>query len=267
MKVVIFKGDPSPYGGGTTFLQSLARALRSNGYEVVFLSEPCALKTLTGEFKDSDVMICYGYSKIHTMFRITSILKAYKRPVLYILGGTILIRKPNRPLYVLQNTESLSKLSLFRLLLRINSNSLRPYFAVHNRNDYSLLRGLVGNNVFLMPPAVDTQAFRPMTRNGVFTIVCNAAPASWVKGTDYLLRIIPRVLHALKEVRIIILTGDLGIIHFRNKLKTFEKKFPSKIRVIDKWLSPVEVASILGKSHLLVFPSRFEGFGILVLEA
>lgn len=262
-RVIIYKVAPGLRGGGITFLQLLTRALESNGYEVLFLAEPYNPDILTRELRNSDAILCYGLPKTDIVFKVIPILKVYKKPVLFILGGTILIRKPDRPLYALQNFETLFRL----LLLLASSRTSKIYIATHNRDDYLLLRRFIKVDTFCMPPAVDPWVFKPMTKDSIFTLVCNAAPASWVKGTDFLLKIIPKIICYLKECKIIILTGGMGLTYFRNALKAYERKFPDKIEVIDRWLSLNEVASVLSKSHLLVFPSRFEGFGILVLEA
>ncbi len=262
-RVIIYKVALGLRGGGITFLQSLIKALESSGYEVLFLAEPCNSDILAKELKNSDAVLCYGLPKIDMALKIMSILKIHRKPILFIFGGTILVRKPDRPLYILQNFKVLSKL----LFLARRSRTFKIHFATHSRDNYLLLERFIKVSTFYMPPAVDSQVFKPMTKNTVFTLVCNAAPASWVKGTDFLLKIIPRVICYLKESKIIILTGGMGLTYFRNALKAYERKFPDRIEVIDRWLSSNEVASILGKSHLLVFPSRFEGFGILVLEA
>ena len=178
-----------------------------------------------------------------------------------MIGGALLVRKPDRPLYVLNNIYSILKLVLKTF------PKVRLFFAVHNRDDYKLLLKL-GIKTLYFPPGVNTEIFKYESKGYKnFSIICNASPASFVKGTDILLRIIPKVIARVKEFQMTILTGGMGFTYFRNALKAWERRFPEKIRVIDRWLSPLEVASLLSKGHLFIFPSRFEGFGIIVLEA
>lgn len=196
------------------------------------------------------------------MIKILTALRRFRKRVLWIIGGPVIIRNPDRSVYTLRNVETLAKLIFISKWKHPNI-----FFAVHNRDDQSVLMKLSSVEVFCIPPCVDTELFRPMLKNDLFTIVANAAPANWIKGVDFLTKIILNIIHKVGSVRIIILTKGMGIKYFRNKLKCIEKKFPEKIKVIDKRISHREVASILGKSHLFIFPSRFEGFGIMVLEA
>ena len=249
-------------GGGTTFLRGLTKILIKNGYNVKVLSlHSLDFHLLVNEFKCADIVCWYGECTLSDTFKLVRLLRSLKKkPVLRLIGETILIRRPSRPLHLLDN--------ITKMLKRVVELELRSslYYGVGNIDDFKLM-GKLGFPVFYTPRGVDTEIFKPSEKNDKFTVICNACPASFVKGTDLLLKIIPEVVHLIPEVSLIILTGGLGRKSFRDMLKKYEERLPRNVKCEDRWLSQKEMSSLLAKCHLLLFPSRFEAAGNLILEA
>ena len=257
-------------GGGITFMQGLAKALKEKGYDIKILfshnskTESDTLSLIVNAVNTVDVLCWFGSSSINHTLKMLRLLRnlGARKPVLRFPLGTILIRKPNRPAHIYTNVTS--------ILERVIESKFYPqlHHCIENRDDYKLLKAL-GFSVFYTPPGVDTEMFKPtMDKNNTFTVLCNAAPATWVKGTDYLLRIMSNILNSVEEnILLIVITGGMGQKFFRWRLKNLEKTFSKRCMVIDRWLSREEISNLLAKSHLLVFPSRFEGSGNLILEA
>ena len=262
-RILIHNSSRATKGGGTKFLKELVNTLMRYGYNIEAVTNPAPSHVgLLNMLREADVVCWYGESDVGNGLRFVRLACSMKKPVIRILGGTVLIRKPDRPSYLLSNV-----LTAFNIFAH---TKLHPtlFYGVRNTDDYKLLKRF-GVPVLYTPPGVDTKAYRPAgRRDSRFTIICNATPATWVKGTDFLLKIIPEILYTIKEdIVLVIITGGLGQLSFRQRLMSLEKMFSDNVLCIDKWLSQEEMCKLLGKAHLLIFPSRSEGFGNLVLEA
>jgi len=258
--ILIVNLPASLKGGGGVFLSNLTSTLQMYGYRCEIIDKTY-VRDLLLKGSEYDLIIVYSNSKLNKLLKIFALAQKLNKPVLWILGLAAFIRRPSIPELLFYNAGKLLEFFLIKIIFKHNL-----VVAVHNKDDYNLLRKFLGQRVVLFPPAIDTNLFKPCEKNKQFTIVVSAAPATWMKGIDVVLRILPQIALKLSNEKIFVLTGGDGIEYFRNKLKIYQKKFKN-ITVFDRYLTREEIADILCRSHLLVFPSKAESFGILMGEA
>lgn len=92
-----------------------------------------------------------------------------------------------------------------------------------------------------------------------------------IKGTDLLLEMIPRVLEREPSARFVIAGGvPANARSERRWHRQWQAMATPAARArceLTGWLSPLEREALAGRSALLVAPSRYETFGLAVLEA
>ena len=119
--------------------------------------------------------------------------------------------------------------------------------------------GLITRSIYL-PLGTDINTFRPTTKSEEFTVIY-ASRASWHKGTDILVSsIIPLLIKKLPNIRIIIISYG-----FLSYLYKYLKRFKN-IHILP-YLPLSKFAQILASSHVLLFPSRYESYGLVVLDS
>ncbi len=138
-------------------------------------------------------------------------------------------------------------------------------FIIHvlNLDDAHELRFLGVNPIYL-PLGTDTSIFKCSSdKPEIFTLIYASRP-SWHKGTDLLVNyILPVTLRKLNmDVRIIITDANYD----------YMQSIYKRIRGIPNvelypHLPINDYAKLLSESHVLLFPSRYESFGRVVLDA
>ncbi len=132
---------------------------------------------------------------------------------------------------------------------------------VLNHDDHVLSNNMGIKRSFFVPLGIDTNQIRPKEKDSVFTILY-ASRASWHKGTDLLVSsIIPLLLRKLHEdAKIVVIKyGYMSDIYRRININ-------SKISLLD-FLPRSDFINLLTKSHILLFPSRYESYGRLLIES
>ncbi len=135
-------------------------------------------------------------------------------------------------------------------------------FAVHVLN-YDQYKAFVklGLNVTYIPLGVNTGYFRPQKKYGEFTVIF--VSPRYQKGVDFLVKIIPQVIRREPEVKFVLTgRGFLGSKYYR----VLKEYYPRNVEVLEN-LPQKEFLNILSRSHVLLFSSRRETFGRIVLEA
>jgi glycosyltransferase involved in cell wall biosynthesis len=134
-----------------------------------------------------------------------------------------------------------------------------------NLDDYMLLKRFTHRIVY-MPLGVDTEIFKCNTnkyKSDTFTLIYGSRP-SWNKGTDLLVNIIiPVILKKLgQNIRIVIADASSGhLSYLYNKIKGI-----SQVEIYDH-LPSEKYAKLVSEAHILLFPSRYESFARVILEA
>ena len=132
-----------------------------------------------------------------------------------------------------------------------------------NMTDYKIAKS-IGLKPIYLPLGTDTSVFQcKMNKPGTFTLIYASRP-SWHKGTDLLVNlIIPEIIKKLgNNVRIIITDANYDYMQWiYNKIRN--------IRNVELYphVSFNELAKLFSEAHVLLFPSRYESFGLAVLDA
>ncbi|MGC8542428.1 MAG: glycosyltransferase family 4 protein [Vulcanisaeta sp.] len=141
---------------------------------------------------------------------------------------------------------------------------LGAYLHVLNKDDEEYLRNRVhsrfNSRVIYAPLFTDTSIFKPGNKYGTFTLLYSAR-ASWQKGTDIAVKIIERLIMELKDNIEIKIVAYGPLTHLYNKLRKFRN-----IEILN-YLPLDEFSSVLSKSHVLLFTSRYESFAQLPLDS
>jgi len=136
-------------------------------------------------------------------------------------------------------------------------------FHAINKDDYIMLRKR-RLRVFYVPNGVDTKKLIPRRKFDTFTILYIGS--RWQKGTDFVPYIVDKMVRLTRGDVRFVLVGGIGQIKFKKLLQNLSNQFPRNIEYI-KYVSDEELRELLARSHVLMFPSRYEAFGTLVLEA
>lgn len=179
-----------------------------------------------------------------------------------ILGfhAPTLVPHPDRTLYKLYNLISLARLVIHK--------SVGVFDAFHslNRFDHATLSAM-GFRTFLIPMGFDEDLFRPCEKSQEeFRVVFTGS--LYHKGAD----IAAKLAHALgrkhNDIRFLFVNGAKrafmdNALDYREFLA---KSSAGNIETMDL-VDQEQFAQLLGHSHLLLFPSRWESFGRVTVEA
>lgn len=184
---------------------------------------------------------------------IQILLHEHQIPIIYGFHTPCIIYKPYRATNYFDNLVSLAKLVQMKLVNSVSG------LHVLNKDEFRTL-GFLGLTCHYVPLGVDTYTFRPLEKNNRFTIVF--VSPRYQKGVDMLINIVPLVLKRAPTIQFK-LTGNgfLGKYFY-----TLKKAYPNNVEVCER-LPNDQFTKLFSSSHLLLFPSRFESFGIVVLEA
>jgi len=138
----------------------------------------------------------------------------------------------------------------------------KPVSLIHvlNYDQYKYFVKLALPTIYI-PLGVDTKLFKSGKKFDEFTVTF--VSPRYGKGVDFLMKIVPSVIRKRPDVKFILTgIGFLGPLYYR----ALKSSFPKNVIVCEN-LPREEFIKILSKSHVLLFPSRRETFGRVVLEA
>jgi glycosyltransferase involved in cell wall biosynthesis len=176
-----------------------------------------------------------------------------KAPIIYGLHAPLFIPHAWRTSNKVYNITSALKIPLFKFM------KLYDAFHALNTNDYVVLKRL-GFITYYIPLGVDTSLFKPDAKKEEFTVIF--VSPRFQKGVDMLIKIVPTVLKKAPDIKFLL----TGIGFLGNYFKALEDSFSSNIEVCER-LPQDKFVKMFSSSHLLLFPSRWESFGLVVVEA
>jgi len=181
------------------------------------------------------------------------LLHRTKTPIIYSFHSPSIIFHPYRPKNHIMNVISSIKMAYMKIA--------RPFTAFHalNTSEYNLLKSL-GLRCYYLPLGVDTKLFNQAPKNSKFTVVF--VGPRYAKGVDMLMKMLPRVLRNAADIKFLLTGRGFLDQHFMS----LKSAFSDNVEVYE-WLKQEEFAKLLSSSHILLFPSRYEAFGLVVLEA
>lgn len=125
--------------------------------------------------------------------------------------------------------------------------------------------------VFYIPNGVDIETFKPLNvpEERKVTYVGRFSPE---KGIDLIVKIAEKVLFKDNKVKFVIVAPPYKIMppameRVRKKLTELEKQYNGRLIWHKEPLSREEIAVLYNESMVYVQPSRYESFGMTVLEA
>jgi glycosyltransferase involved in cell wall biosynthesis len=229
----------------------LIRVLHKYGIHMIFIKENMPLNI---DFKYVDLI--YYASPVPPLINkdVIVTLRSFEN-IIYGLHMPLTIDNPVKPSHVVYDLI----FPLQTLLAYLKGASIH----VLNLRDYKLLR-IFGLKSIYVPLGTDTELFRcRFDKPSTFTMVYASRP-SWHKGTDLLVNYIIPIIHKKlgQDSRIVITdaTSDyLSSLYDRIR----------GIRGIELYdhLPIKDYARLLSEAHVLLFPSRYESFGRVVLDS
>ena len=139
---------------------------------------------------------------------------------------------------------------------------LRGIHCVNVLDAIILRKYLRGVNVFYLPNGVDTSRFKPSLKNNMFQVIFVGA-LHYGKGIDVFLKAIEYIISNNLCQKCVFKIASIG-----GPLEDLIREYAQKGYV--DYLGYVEDSKLveeLARSHVAVFPSREEAFGLVVLEA
>ncbi|MEM4468898.1 MAG: glycosyltransferase [Candidatus Nezhaarchaeales archaeon] len=228
---------------------ALKDVLQRNGIVVDVVNVRRELSELIEHGKDHDL---YYFARFVPPLVDASVVRPFKpnKPVIYAFHSPLTIDYPCRPSHYLYN-----------VLIPLQAMRISSLGTVHllNKTDLKLARILGVRRAVFLPLGTDTDLFRPSEKDESFTVVY-ASRASWNKGTDILCSIVSALVRKIREVKIKIVSYGF-LTHLYKPLARF-----NNVEILP-YMPPSEYVKMLSRSHVLLFPSRYESYGLVVLEA
>jgi len=232
--------------------RSSQEVLGSNGVRVTVIKTLSLLDMLSEKGLDCDL---YYFARFVPPLVDRGLVRISKvsMPIIYGFHSPLKIDYTVRPYHKLYNVvmplQAMRASVLSRRLHLLNLDDLKLAFRM----------GLASKSVYLLL-GTNTEVFKPTPKNQEFTVIY-ASRASWNKGTDILVTsIVPQLVKKAPSIRIVIVSYGF-LIHLYEGLKKYRNVY------IIPYLPLSEYARVLSSSHVLLFPSRYESYGLVVLEA
>jgi glycosyltransferase involved in cell wall biosynthesis len=217
------------------------------------------LNVLKSYVKSCDVLYWLdGFPRPLSDIVLKSLILESRKPLIQGLHQPLFIPKARRTSHVLHN--------IFNYIRPFNPLERKNWYHAINIDDYHILRSR-GIKVFYVPNGVNTQLFTPLNdkfKFDNFTVLFIGS--RWQKGVDFMPEIISKTLKKDKGVHFILIGGMAPSSALRFQLEKLEKRYPANIS-FKRHPCDEELRELYSKSHLFLFPSRYEGFGNVVLEA
>lgn len=185
---------------------------------------------------------------------IDIIFNRTRTPVIYAFHSPLIVFNKNiRLKNCINNAISLIKLAYMKIIKSVTA------LHVLNTYEYHLLKSL-SFKCYYVPLGVDTKKFKPGLKDNMFTVIF--VSPRYQKGVDMLIKIVPKVLQKAPDLKFI-LTGRGFLSQYFISLKSL---FGNNVEICER-LPQSEFTRLFSSSHILLFPSRYETFGLVVLEA
>lgn len=232
---------------------SLISELLERDYEIATVNTrigSCLASRL--DIKKFDLMYFAKFSP--PMWDDTNVIFRHIRtPTIYAFHSPSIVFNPYRLTNYVYNAMSSVKLAYMKIA--------KPIAALHALNtcEYNLLKSL-GFRCYYVPLGVNTNRFKPGIKSNKFTVVF--VSPRYQKGAEMLIKIVPKVLRKAPDLKFT-LTGRGFMSQYFTSLERF---FGDNVKVCER-LPQREFTQLFSSSHILLFPSRYETFGLVVLEA
>lgn len=138
------------------------------------------------------------------------------------------------------------------------------------KQEVSKAYGIRENKIFYIPNGVNFKLFNTDNRATSEQSVVYVGRFSIEKGIDIIPKIASKVLKSNQEAKFIIVADDSRIpdslIQIQDKIQKLAEEYPERLIWHRKPLGRKELSNIYKKSTIGIQPSRYESFGLCVLE-
>jgi glycosyltransferase involved in cell wall biosynthesis len=220
------------------------------------------------EFICEDFDVVYFTNLFEPLRDFTWLLRLRHNKIILGVHAPVMLRHIS-PLYRPKHY-SWSFLSCARLLMERFIKNIK---AVHTLNtfDAMIFKSLGYPIVRYIPWGIDVdelsmiKTIKPSNQKAPFTIIFSGA--RYDKGGDFACRIFRALLSQYHDIHIIVTLGR-GDYRYEIAEEFFrlQKIYPGRLE-IEEWLPHEDFLARLTQSHVLLFPSRTETFGLVALEA
>jgi glycosyltransferase involved in cell wall biosynthesis len=176
---------------------------------------------------------------------------SYKIPLIYGVWEPTLIKRPYRLTNYIYNIKNLVKLATI-------ATERNMAYHVQSTFEYKIYK-LFSKNVYLIPPCIDE--FRLRDKDEKFTI--SFIYAEYRKGADIAFIVLDYFLRKFNDVRVNIVIGRGFLKSLFHALRIEHGNRVSLYNTIPR----DSLYELLSRSHVLIFPSRWEVFGRVALES
>ena len=175
----------------------------------------------------------------------------YKIPLIYGVWEPTLIKRPYRPTNMIYDIKNLVKLATL-------ATKRSMAYHVQNTFEYKIYK-LFSKNIYLIPPCIDE--FRPRDKDEKFTV--SFIYAEYRKGADIASIVLDYFLRKFNDVKVNIIIGR-GFL--KSLFYALRIKHGNRVSLYNT-IPRDSLYELLSRSHVLIFPSRWEVFGRVALES
>lgn len=295
ISVLQFFGEPLSYGGQEAFILNMYKNFKNKNIKYTFATPFHANnKELKGLIKkNSDNLIAQNYkfeSKQRKSFIIKTIKKLAKEKtydVVHIHSGSIFVlykvakafkRSGCKTVIVHSHATGHDNLKhkIAKALYNLNFYKQADYFFACSKlaGEYKYSNKILKSKKFkVIKNGIDPEKFKfdPETRKtkrkelGIKdeTVLCNVGRFSEEKNQLFLLDVFKEYL-ALNPNSFLLLVGGAGPMEVRIREKIKENDLNNNVLVLKERR---DIPELLCASDIFVFPSKFEGLGMAIIEA
>lgn len=188
---------------------------------------------------------------------ILRLVKTIGKPT--ILG----ILEPTFTLHGVHPSNFIYQIKSLTLITYIKLSKIVKNIHVLNSFDYKLLNIVIGQNIYYAPYGIEISSLPTIRKNDEFTAVF--VHAQYRKGGDIVSTLIPSLIRRLNDIRFIVILGS-SVPSLRGVFKSLANRYKDHIFIYD-FLPKDEFYNLLSQAHVLLFPSKWEVFGRVVLDA
>ena len=152
---------------------------------------------------------------------------------------------------------------------------IKPYFIAVAKSEIPIIKqyGIDDDHIFYIPHGVNTEIFKPTYSDDLkkkydlegHDVILYVGRISKGKGLNKLIKIFDKVIQKKKDVKLVIVGGDSGYLSIVQSL--IKKYNLSKYVIMPGFISKKELPKYYSMADLVVYPSRQEIFGLVILEA
>jgi 1,2-diacylglycerol-3-alpha-glucose alpha-1,2-glucosyltransferase len=269
--------------GGERWIEQIATRLKKKNIEVtVITTKYGAINNLSiiKNLAELDVNILeldhyrflFRIPKIQTMVQIANIMRntdvlyfnnafALNEVLIYILKKITKIKVVSGYHGTFPETGSLFRQIYHRLINRAVSKGFDAHH-VMNKERESQIKSWGYSRVFRIPNGVDVERFSPREKSKETFNVLFVGTMNYQKGIDRFAKMVERVNSQEPQKIRFIIVGSGNLSHVAKNLQSKYDNVSYNDFVDDQVL-----AELYSTCHVLVTPSRYEEFGIVILEA